>query len=110
MTSGEIRAFLAGMMWACLILILIAIGINAASAHEWYDYECCSDKDCRAVIPGDALKVNKQGYVIYGTLIKFDDKRIRKSKDQDFHVCTVVDEIGHPYVRCLYEPTTGDLF
>ena len=95
---------------ALMAMLTIMVLVSTAESHEWYDKECCSDQDCRVIEPGDDMQVNKTGYVVMGFQIDFDDPRVRKSKDKDFHVCAVQDEVGHPVIRCLYEPSTGDLF
>ena len=42
---------------AVLILIVLALAYFGASlpasAHSWYDYQCCSDRDCEPIPPDD---------------------------------------------------------
>lgn len=97
---------------------LFILGIYAAPvlAHDWYDPACCSGEDC-ARITTSAVSVAPEGWHItlgagdhpmlqgdFEQVFKWDDRRIRKSQDGDFHIC-----IGRAtaYVYCLYVPEFG---
>jgi hypothetical protein len=88
-----------------------------AAAHSWYDYECCSEKDCHPLKDG-SVKITPLGYQVdyvsrdgfrVQMLINFGDKRIRQSRDQHFHTCEgfVYQGAETPtgrWIRCLYVP------
>ena len=87
----------------------IAIFPLAAAAHEaptgWtYDYSCCSSYDCRQIVSA-WVEVTKEGYLAgpKKELIPFGDKRIKQSKDEFYHLCTVSGR-DDTAVLCLYVP------
>lgn len=87
-----------------------ALFVGDAKAHDWYDYSCCSDKDCRP-IPFDAVQVTPEGYrVPSGDVIPFASTKIKPTPAEDteqrFHWCTVAGtDTGH--TLCLYVPQGG---
>jgi hypothetical protein len=81
---------------------------STAVPHGWaYDASCCSNRDCRSV-PSELIHEGPDGftYTVTGQLIPYGDRRIKQSKDDDFHVCTTA---GHENGRvlCIYEPVRG---
>lgn len=90
-----------------------------AAAHSWYDFACCSGRDC-APAPVHAVSEERGGWrvtlqpgehpmVPAGSpartwLIAFNDPRIRKSRDGAFHPC--VAHVGGDLL-CLYVPPEG---
>lgn len=94
--------------------------VDRALAHEWYDYECCDNRDCYELRDG-SVTVTPMGYRVdyvsrdgfrVQMLINFGDKRIRQSRDQHFHTCEgfVYQGAEAPtgrWIRCLYVPS-GD--
>lgn len=85
-----------------------AFTVEARAHHAptgWtYDYQCCSGIDCREV-PDSAVRRSSKGYIITATgeLIPYGDKRIRNSKDEFYHWCSVggLPDTG---TVCLYRP------
>lgn len=69
-----------------------------------YGWECCSLTDCSEQKAGAIVETPK-GYVVKasGTIIPYGDKKIKRSKDELFHLCT---HGGKPdgVVICLYVP------
>lgn len=61
----------AAIVAAILSLLAVTIGATIgltvawsdARAHEWYDPECCSDKDC-APLESKHVKITDSGYVV----------------------------------------------
>lgn len=94
-----LRALIVG---SALIILLVIVSI--ARAHDWYDPECCSGKDCAPMVPLSVIATDG-GWQIKATgeVIPFGDKRERRSMDDQFHRC--------PYpggkTRCLYVPGAG---
>ena len=78
---------------------------GAASAHDWYPYSCCHDRDCRPV-PPEAVKLTPRGWQIQttGETIPFD--KAQYSPDGRFHICSYG---GVPEAKtiCLFTPGAG---
>lgn len=112
---------------SCLVGIAIAsiaIGILlSAVAQSWpheappsktqplgwtYDYSCCSAFDCRSV-GTTAVTETPQGYTIKltGEIIPYGDKRIKRSKDEFYHQCTIGGDPKATHSICLYVPDRG---
>lgn len=75
--------------------------------HSWYSINCCSDNDC-APIKADDVTATARGWFVRRTgetLPYVGDERVKKSEDEDFHLCIVPWE-SHK-VRCLYVPPMG---
>ena len=84
---------------------LIAAGLaGSAAAHAWYDYDCCSGRDCQA-LPDQSVDATAAGWLVKlsGEVIPYGDKRERVSPDTQFHGCQKPDGT----MRCLYVPTPG---
>ena len=99
------------------ILTLVVVGMllspSGASAHSWYDSDCCSGQDC------DVARVTKHPNGVYEVWMwgfrAFTDKntQMRRSKDKNYHACIVFERSGGiepvPVVRCLYKPDEDEL-
>lgn len=89
---------------------LVYVLAKPVGAHSWYDYACCSEKDCRP-IPFDAVTVTPDGYrVPSGDVIPFSSTKIKPTPAEDveqrFHWCTVAGkDTGH--TLCLFVPQGG---
>lgn len=103
------------MRWIITLVaaMLLALGIGlffwqgTAYPHSWYDYECCSERDCRATTLGEVVRQDDGWLVVStGEVIAFQgDKRLRHSLDPLTHVCLMSQIFdGKPTlrVRCLY--------
>ena len=100
------------------LLIGLFAGQREAGAHDapegWaYDQGCCSGQDCRHV-EDDTVTREADGYHYNGQIIRFDDSRIKNSKDRYYHVCEwpeggdmSVEAGGRMSVHCLYVPQPG---
>jgi len=103
---GRTAAAAPGIAAAVMLTAALTATAQAHMAPSgWmYDYACCSGIDCRQV-PDNAIKQSPAGYVIEATgeLIPYGDKRIRNSKDQYYHWCSIG---GRPDTKtiCLYRP------
>lgn len=84
--------------------------VSPALSHDFYDIECCSDKDCTP-IAHTAVSATPEGWYIAetGETVRYkEDKRLKQSPDGNFHWC------ARPpgYMRslrtiCLYVPPMG---
>ena len=93
--------------------LLLAAGLvlaaEAAWAHDaptgWtYPFECCAGYDCRMVQLPQRVRETSRGYVVpSGELIVYDDVRIKKSPDGEFHWCTVAGAEDAMTI-CLFVP------
>jgi len=90
------------LLAAALALALVQV----AMAHSWYDYDCCSDNDCKE-IEASAVKALPDFYEVTfaGRVfqVPYNDPRIRKAKDLGYHAC----EYPKEELRCLYVPGGG---
>ena len=83
------------------VFALLAL-CSTGNAHDWYDFECCADKDCEETTKVIEIR---GGYLIVETKewIGPRDPKVRLSKDQDFHRCRM-GEAKSSSTRCLYVP------
>jgi hypothetical protein len=100
--------FVAGLV--VILIVMAVLGVRQASAHDWYDRECCDARDCEAMptggtvedVPGKGLRVRYKsainGYLIDG-IIPY--AKIRPSRDGQIHPCQVPPLQS---IRCLYMP------
>lgn len=95
------------------LLIAALLFAVPAFAHEaplgWtYGLECCSNKDCWQEKDA-AIEELANGYrvVLTGEVIAYGDKRIKKSKDQYYHRCTLSGDPKAVRSLCLYTPNKG---
>lgn len=90
-------------MLRLLGLALVVLMIPTATlAHDWYDYDCCSDKDC-GPIDESRVTQDKDGFLVDGKF-RFPKDKIRPSQDGRFHFCQN-PHTGTPL--CLYIPLAG---
>lgn len=96
------------LRWRALAsALLIVASSHPATAHSFYHYECCHDRDCW---PLEASKVREtpQGWVIEGLAapIPYDWPKLKDSPDGRYHLCTTSgDTSGMPL--CFYRPPLG---
>lgn len=108
-----------GFATATMALGILGITVLEAWPHDapptkaqplgWqYDYSCCSAMDCRQIDPV-AVSETAQGYTIKltGEVIPYGDKRIKRSKDEFFHQCTIGGDPKAKHSICLYAPDKG---
>lgn len=87
--------FLVGLLTAAAVL-----AVSRARAHDWFDWDCCSDRDCRVVPDGTISELpDGSGWKIAGfpTIIKRGDPRARPTKSGQEAVCS-----GSLTLRCIY--------
>jgi hypothetical protein len=92
------------------VLIIALLFAAPAFAHDaplgWaYGAECCSMTDCWQEKDGAILETpNGYRVITTGELIAYGDSRIKPSKDQFFHRCTVGADPKARRSICLYVP------
>lgn len=84
-------------------ILLAALSIHAASAHEWYPVECCSSRDChvvdKAYWKGGVMTVEVgKDVVAIGKNVQW-----RQSPDGQYHVC-YTNAYDAPHVYCFFVP------
>lgn len=102
----------------CVIAGMLGLLITwQASAHSWFEYRCCSDKDCRTV-PNGTVVGGPNGWEVRlpgapMSVIPYNSNKVRPIPPEApvearglFHVCTVQ---GKPtgMVLCIYVPDGG---
>ena len=92
-------------------LVIIGGIVSQARSHDWYDQECCSDKDCA---PVEEVKFfqDEAGNASVSVRTKFGFAEgqlkhisIRPSKDDEYHACIITYHAA--FIRCLYVPAGG---
>jgi hypothetical protein len=104
------------MMRTALALLLTTVAVQAHEAPPsqmqptgWqYGWECCSGMDCRQ-LASSAVAETPQGYEIKltGEVIPYGDKRLKQSKDEFYHQCTIGGDPKAKHSICLYTPDRG---
>jgi len=76
--------------------------LGSASAHDWYELGCCGGSHCGPVADGVVVE-RKDGVSVqgFGTL-SYSDPRLRWSRDDRDHVCSVGDKL-----LCVYRKPKG---
>jgi len=105
-----------GGVAALILAVFLSGSAEPAQAHEWYDANCCSGRDC-APISTDRVDVTREGYVITLKVgdhpvlkrdrvyrLPFDSRTLKESRDGNFHLCIGIRTNN---LLCLYEPTGG---
>lgn len=87
------------------LIVVITVGVNAARAHSFYDFACCSDKDCAPAQEGTVTWTPAGWSVVtpaIHTVVPFDSDRIRYNPHgvPQIHIC----EYPKNNLRCLYLP------
>ena len=103
-------------MKAIICSVALIASVSAASAHSWYDADCCNLQDCEPIArstvtlipgfgyevtlrPGEHFKVTEGEPAVTR---RFTFEEARPSADADFHACVFGQRI-----LCLYEPMGG---
>ena len=93
---------------------------GAASAHDWYDQSCCSDKDCT---PVEKIEYKKDRVIFHTKMFspitikthQWSSIRTKPSMDSNYHVCAFQfaeggekgNYVANHIVRCVYIPGGG---
>lgn len=92
-----------------LVILGVLLSATYASAHSFYEYECCSDYDCA---PLEETKIEEKdgGWTLWdGRHVPYRDKRVKPSPDGQFHLCEQKWEpnTADRKILCLYAPIGG---
>jgi hypothetical protein len=99
--------------WGAIIAAACAFGAPLASAHNWYEKQCCQDEHCEPIADGAVRETSKGFEVPSGELLPYADSRVRQSHDMHYHWChaqkaTVSRHREIPFgpdsTICLYVP------
>lgn len=71
--------------WVVFCVAVLWVLSRTAHAHDWYPWECCSDKDCE-VLPLERVTVEPDGYHLPNGAVVPHNK-IRYSPDGRYHWC-----------------------
>lgn len=106
MTPAQTRRVGIAMLFVGIVISLSRC--DTSQAHSWYEPYCCSDKDCKPLLPEEVTEDTDQYIVIIGGKIAYeipkDSNIIRPSQDGNFHICI------SPYSttpRCFYVPLSS---
>ncbi len=98
-----------------LILLVSSLAIvlwatAQAPAHEWFDWACCSDRDCH-VVPDTSVRPMADGWHIDGNaeVVPYTSNKLRMTPPEGegrFAVCTRGGKPEAPVI-CLYVPGMG---
>ena len=115
----SLQLILLGAILILCVVVPLILTLLPAFAHDappsrsqplgWtYDYSCCSAFDCRP-LASNAVAETPQGYVIKltGEVIPYGDKRLKQSKDEFYHQCTIGGDPNAKHSICLYTPDRG---
>jgi hypothetical protein len=84
----------------CLLLLLSGLSLPNATAHDWYERDCCGGRHCHAVADGvvseTGLGVEVRGFE---EVLSYSDPRVRWSHDNRYHVCSSQDSLYCVYLR-----------
>ena len=87
------------LLWVAFLLGVLG---KSALPHSWYDYECCTDRDCGPInyvptpLPNGAFQL-PTGEVI-------PKERVKWSRDEHYHLCRYPP---NGFIFCLYVPPQG---
>lgn len=97
----------AGVIWS-EARAHVALPTAAAPLGWSYGYECCSSTDCARAPAGDISTV-EGGYRINSTgeVIPYNDRRIKRSRDEFYHRCAIGGNFKLDRSLCLYVPDQG---
>jgi hypothetical protein len=103
------RRVIEGILVAVLVLLMLSTCAyrNFVMAHEtltgWaYDNACCSDQHCHPVKDG-VVEDKVDGVHVQGFgILSYTDQRLRRSGDNNDHVCTSEGKL-----LCVYEKPKG---
>lgn len=102
-----------------LLFAIAFLWAGAAWGHEavaskkmpmgWqYGMECCSVRDCTDVPAGEIVST-PEGWRVNSTgeVIAYNDKRIKRSRDENFHRCAAAGDMTLKRSICIYVPDQG---
>jgi hypothetical protein len=77
--------------------------LGPVHAHDWYPFECCSDRDCA---PLDTAEVDEkpEGFTIKSTGEFIDRSKARFAPDGQFHICRYP---ASKLIICFFQPNRG---
>ena len=88
-------------------ILAVFINIYSIPVHDWYEYDCCNDDDCRPMRSGDyTLRSDGSAIVRYkGDVVELDKEAVRPSQDLEAHICFQELEDERSYLCLYYKPS-----
>jgi hypothetical protein len=77
--------------------------IGHARSHDWYPWECCSDRDCAPIEASD-VDEKAEGFTIKSTGEFIERSRVRVAPDDQFHLCRNQSTNA---IICFFQPNRG---
>lgn len=92
------KVFFTTVFWVFVgfigFLLLLAALTSDAKSHEWYDSDCCSERDCAPIIE---MKFLPNGFIWFKTAIgeatTNENTKIRGTQDDKEHGCILLPVI-----------------
>jgi hypothetical protein len=81
---------------------IIALLSQSALPHSWYDWECCSDRDCGPINYVPVPLPNGSFQLPTGEIVP--KERVKWSRDEHYHLCRFPPD---GFIFCLYVPPQG---
>lgn len=96
------------MTYRALVAVTLLVGaflfgLKAAGAHDFYPWDCCSDRDC-APHPADDIEETVEGFTIKSTGEFVERAKVRVAPDGQFHSCR---NPNTNVLICLFQPFRG---
>lgn len=104
--GDNLAKFIAFLAVATLLSAAIGLVVmDDAEGHEFYETDCCNDRDCAPAAPGDVVE-GPNGYEIksLGITVPYNDEKVRQAPDGQFHICATPTM---KHFLCLYVPGRG---
>ncbi len=77
---------------------------DLSDPDHWYDPGCCSLRDCAPARASVRAGPNGYEVVQLAELVPYGDPKIRRSKDDRYHVCERKTPHNNSRIICLYVP------
>lgn len=96
----SLRTFWAIMALTMFMALFVLLAAEKARAHSFYDGDCCSLIDCKPVPDGTVVENTRTGAVtVLGQTLPHGDARLRRSRDDQDHVCA---NVSTGKLLCVY--------
>lgn len=93
---------------AGMLILMTGPALGHTSVQTWsYPTACCGGHDCREVVPPQKVSVDYRGFTVpSGEVVGYGDGRLKESKDEFYHWCTLGGSDSGGTI-CLFVPPFG---